>query len=184
MKRIVSIFSKPKLIIALAVVSLCLGWLSVGRPFGTGQLRQISGGIGPLDMKMTYSSETAFTALKRMGYAGRAFYRSWLCLDFVSALFSMLFQTALISYLINRLRLCRKWKFLNLFPVMKWLFDCVENILLLFMLSQFPFKPQVTAGIAGYMTFLKWSALFITLISLLGLLLAAGRKAFKNFTHA
>lgn len=184
MKYVIKIFCTPKGVIALAIISLCLGGALIWGPFGAEQLRELSGGIGPLDMNITYSSDMAFTALKNMGYIGQVFYKNWLYLDFVNALLSLFFETAFITLLINKLLLCWRWRFLNFLPVIKFLSDCVENILCLFMLFQYPDQSPIAAGIAGYMTPLKWVALSVTLVSVIGLSSAIGVKALGNIIYA
>ena len=186
MKSISPRFSFLKIFLVLAAASLLFGWLSIGRPFGTSQLMQISGGISPLDMRITYSPATVFSTLTNLGKTGREFYKNWIILDYINAFFSMLFQTAILLFLVHRLQLESGWRFLCLFPIMKWISDCAENTILWVLLSQFPSQSIIAARISACMTFLKWLTLFITLVSILVLAFTLGRKMlvahFKNHT--
>jgi hypothetical protein len=132
------------------------------------------GGQGPLDLKLGYRSETAFSMLGSYGEAGRAAYRTTeLTTDIVFPIAYTLFFALSISWLYQHAfdkdsRLQR----VNLIPVGGWLFDLSENIGIVTMLSIYPTKSAFLAGLTSIFTGLKWGFFALSVAFLLFGLLA------------
>ncbi len=115
---------------------------------------------------------------------GRAFYRSTeLTADITYSIVYTLFLGLFISWLFQRGfspdSKMQKWK---VTPVGAWLFDLLENIGIVMMLSAWPSQPVVVAWLTTLFTVLKW--LFVgasILLSPAGLVMAA-KNRFKKST--
>ena len=71
--RIIAITS-GRVILAALIGFLILGYLVNSRPFGIAQLKEMTGGVGILDMEILYTPEQAYAQLAALGEVGRAFY--------------------------------------------------------------------------------------------------------------
>jgi len=137
--RIIAITSGRMLLAALAGL-LVTGFLVNGRPFGIAQLKQITGGIGILDMEVLYTPEQAYAILTALGESGRAFYLTHIVpLDLLVPFFYALFLSLTISWLLHRwLPAGSRWHRLNIVPLIGSLCDYLENLGVIAMLMAWP----------------------------------------------
>ncbi len=122
------------------------------------RLMAVTGGVGPLDLNLTYSGAQAVDTLAAMGAEGRALYRNIeIMADFIYPVAYTLFFGLLISWLFQKglapeSRL-RAW---NVLPLGGFVFDVLENTSILLMINQFPAVSPALASVAGVFTLVKW----------------------------
>ncbi len=155
------------LIILFAALAV---WIDRG-PIGNTRLKELSGGLGMLDMQhFGYSETVAYDMLAQIGPAGRTFYAQLLGVDVVFALVYMLMQSLLLTNLLQRAHIAGRWQLLNLLPWLRSGLDILENGALLGLLYRFPARLAGLAFLASTLTLLKWLVYGIVI----GLLFALG----------
>ena len=135
-----------------------------------------SGGTGPIDLQFFYTPEKVYSMVASYGDAGRADYRAFeLTGDIIYPIVYTLFFSLFITWLFQRsfASNSRMQKY-NVVPFGGWLFDLLENLGIVSMLSVFPSTPAALAWITAIFTLIKWlfsgmSAVFM----LIGLVKAA-----------
>ncbi len=127
-KNILDKLGKPRVTIFLFVTLTLSAILIVGN-LGEGKLKEITGGIGTLDLRVGYTPEQAYEALTLMGEQGRLFYRNLLIrLDLVFPLINTLFWISLITLIYKNILKKKKALYLiALFPINIFVFDITEN---------------------------------------------------------
>lgn len=138
-RRIVRITSGRMVLLSLigfAVSALLIN----GRPFGAEQLKDITGGVGLLDMMVLYTPEQAYAHLAAMGEAGRAFDLTHIVpLDFVFPFLYTLFSAVTITWLLHRwLPAQSRWHRLNVVPLAGGIGDYLENFGIIIMIMAWP----------------------------------------------
>ncbi len=129
-----------------------------------------------------YTHSQALTLLESLGRAGRdAYLFPQLALDFVyPGLFAVCFSLMLIWLYSKRIRPDSKWLYLAVIPVLGGLFDYLENLLIIRMITIFPDITEVLVSAASSATLLKSAfstVSFLLLISGFALLLMKGNLA-------
>lgn len=124
-------------------------------PFGSERIKELSAGLGTLDMRFLYSPSDAAELFERLGAAGRQTYTRLLTFDFAFLLSYMMMQSLLISALIRKANLPERWNKLNLLPILRSLLDAIENCLLLVLLTAYPVQYPAIAVIASVITTVK-----------------------------
>lgn len=122
------------------------------------RLEAVSGGVGPIDLQLFYVPEKVYSMVAAYGEAGRASYRAFeLTGDIVYPIVYTLFFALLLTWLFQRGAAPGSFmqKF-NLIPLSTWLFDLLENLSIVSMLSIYPSTPQLLAWAAATFTLLKW----------------------------
>jgi hypothetical protein len=132
----------------------------------------------PLDLMFFYTPAEAFTMLEKYGPAGRMlFMKIELTVDLIYPMIYTLFLGLLISWLFQRAfpsdSKMLKW---NVTPAGAWLFDLLENVVIVVMLSMYPAQPVFLAWLTMLLGILKWA----TAILSIGLVLVGFVKAAKN----
>ncbi len=104
-----------------------------------------------------YTHAQALSLLESLGRAGRdAYLFPQLALDFVyPGLFATCFSLMLIWLYSKRIRPNSKWLYLAVIPVLGGLFDYVENILIIRMITTFPDVTKGLVSAASGFTLLK-----------------------------
>lgn len=104
-----------------------------------------------------YSHSQAMTLLESLGPAGRGAYLfPQLALDFVyPGLFAICFSLMLIWVYSKRVRSDSKFLYLAILPALGGLFDYVENILIIRMITTFPDVTEGLVSVASGATLLK-----------------------------
>ena len=170
----------------LALFGLCFGFFWLFNfsplPLSNAAFVKLSGHEGLLDTMLFYSAQEAYTSLTHYGAAGRKLYPLFLAADF---LFIPAYSFAFAFLMTLTVRaLCGEktwWSALNLLPLGIGLFDCMENLCILGMLSLYPGSNPVLGTLAGGATLSKW-LLTLTALSCLiigGILLLANRLGFR-----
>lgn len=124
------------------------------------QILFLSDGTMILDLLAWYTPDEAFQKLNVYGAAGRSLYliAEWTA-DLLFPLSYGLFFSALV-YRIGGGRWC-------LIPIYSGITDWAENILISFMLLQYPSFNPLLARIAGFLTATKWFLIFTSFLIIL-----------------
>ncbi len=166
---IVRLYSTP-LMLALLLAAVGFSWLFnfSSLPLSNPELVKLSGHEGLLDLMPFYSAQEAFTALNHYGAAGRELYLRFLAADFIFIpVYSLGF--ALLMTRTSR-AVCSEptpWLWLNVLPLGIGLFDGVENLSILGMLSFYPDASVVLGTLSGISTLCK-HLLALTILLALG----------------
>lgn len=146
------------------------------------RLEASSGGTGPIDLQFFYTPEKAYSMIASYGDTGRAIYRTFeLTGDIIYPIVYTLFFSLLITWLFQRgFAANSKLQKLNVVPFGGWLFDLLENVCIVAMLSLYPSTPTAIAGLATIFTIIKWCfAGAAALLVILGLVMAL-KNGFKR----
>jgi hypothetical protein len=137
---------------------------------------------GPLDLKPFYTPDQAFVAIESYSPEARAAYRAFeLTADIVHPIAYVLFYGLLMSVLLQRaFPSASAFQKFNIAPAVSWVFDMIENICIITMLSVYPSKPALVAWISGISTSLKWAFFAATMIMILVSLVKAALNGFKR----
>ena len=141
-----------------------------------------SGGIGPIDLQFFYTPEKVYSMISAYGEAGRTSYRTFeLTGDILYPIVYTLFFSLSITWLFKRgFAAGSKMQGLNVVPFGAWLFDLLENLGIVGMLSVYPSTPALLAWLAAIFTLIKWSLAIASLLLLLIGIVATIVKAIKR----
>jgi len=137
------------------------------------------GSSGPIDLKFFYTPQTAYEMISSYSEQMRAVYRiSELTLDVVYPVVYALFFSLLITWLFKRgFAAESKIQRLNVVPFGAWLFDLLENLGIVTMLSVYPSTPALIAWLTTIFTMVKWTfAGAGGILILIGLVMAIKNK--------
>jgi hypothetical protein len=139
--------------------------------------------VMPLDLMFFYTPERAFQMINKYGEAGRAIYlKIELSADIIYPIIYTLFYALLISWLFQRgFKPDSKMQKWNVMPMGAWLFDLLENLGIVSMLSMYPSQPAILAWIAMLFGLFKWAFAFVSVaLVLVGLVRAAANRFRKQ----
>jgi len=141
-----------------------------------------SGGTSPIDLKLFYTPDQVYSMVASYGEAGRADYRLFeLTGDILYPIVYTLFFSLLITWLFQRgfasNSQMQSW---NVMPLGSWLFDLLENLGVVGMLSAYPSTPPLLAWLSTFATLIKWLFAGATIILILVGLVMAARNGFKK----
>jgi hypothetical protein len=127
-------------------------------PWAETELKAFSNGTGPLDLLSFYTPDEAYTMLQAYGGQGRLFYTMVeLSADVLYPLVSALLMSGLIIYVYSRVPYRRATiKTLFLFPLFTLLADYAENVCIVTMLINYPYRQDGLAIVSTIFTGLKW----------------------------
>lgn len=145
-------------------------------PAAEAQMKLYSGGVGPIDLKFSYTPTEVFQMVAAYGEEGRAFYRILeMTLDVIYPIaYTLLFGALLTAVLRRAFPQNSLVHSLALLPAICFLLDMGENIGIITMLTQFPTQSESVAQITSFLTTLKWicfGAIIVTLVTGLVVLL-------------
>jgi len=125
----------------------------VGRMMKSG-----TGSEAAIDLQFFTPPDKMFALVESYGRYGRAFYRGVeLTVDILYPIIYTLAFSLLISWLFQRgfqpESKIQKW---NVMPLGAWLFDLLENLGIVSMLSMWPGKPLLLAWLTTIFTMVKW----------------------------
>lgn len=130
------------------------------------------GSTGPFDLLFFYDADTVYQMLADYGEALRQRYViGLLTVDALYPIYYSLLMSLFIGVTIKSMpgKLARL-RYFMLLPFLVMLSDLVENTLLISLLTSYPEKLNVVAGVAGYVTCAKWLMFAIAML-VVGLLL-------------
>jgi hypothetical protein len=143
-------------------------------PIAQGLMKMDSGGPGPVDLQFIYTPAKAYEMVASYGEYGRAFYRNVeLTVDIIYPIVYTLFFSLLITWLFQRgFPAASRMRRLNVVPFGGWLFDLLENLGIVSMLSVYPSTPALLGWFTAVFTFVKWlfagTSLLLVVIGALG----------------
>lgn len=117
------------------------GWslLMLGRPYGVAGLKDLSGGVGPLDFTFYYTPDQAYQVMEQLGPAGRQAYGRFVLLDLVYIPIYMSFLVVGLNLFMRELGLVAgrifTWRML---PVYAGIADFGEEASLIAILGNYP----------------------------------------------
>lgn len=148
-------YANWKFILPLLFLLIIILVLMDRGPFGSGKLRELSGGTGMLEMQFGYSEVRAYAILEKLGSVGRQLYVKLLGLDFLFILVYAGFQSLLITALMKKANWNARLAKLNLLPLLGSALDIAENCLLLFLILSFPIQHASVVRISSAVTAVK-----------------------------
>lgn len=136
--------------------------------------------LSPIDLLFFYTPETAYNLVEAYGEYGRPFYRNVeLSLDIVYPIIYTLFFGMAITWFAQRaFSKDNQLQRLNLLPLGAWVFDMLENVGIVTMLSIFPAQPAALAWATTIFTMTKW---IFAGSSVVALVLSMGAFLLKKF---
>ncbi len=140
------------------------------------KIEAASGGTGPIDLQFFYTPEKVYSMVESYGEAGRADYRLFeLTGDILYPIVYTLFFSLAITWLFQRgFSANSTMQKYNVVPFGGWLFDLLENLGIVTMLSVFPSTPALLAWVTAIFTVIKWLfAIASGMLMLIGLVKAA-----------
>ncbi|GAA3135003.1 hypothetical protein GCM10017600_71220 [Streptosporangium carneum] len=157
-------------LVALFVPVIVLA--NVGLPFSAAGIKEVSGGVGILDLEPAATAEGVGRALAAYGQEGRERYLVLLAsLDVLLPLLLALTCAALLGVTLGRVRALR-WTPLT--PLVGLAADYAENGVLAVLLTGYPSVPAGPAGLLSTLTAVKTTAIAVELALVgAGLLYAA-----------
>jgi len=146
------------------------------------KLEASSGGIGSIDLMFFYTPEKVYSMIHSYGEAGRAMYRTFeLTGDILYPIvYTLFFSLAITWFFQHGIAKGSKMQSLNVLPFGAWLFDLLENLSIVTMLSIYPSQPAILAWVGSVFTMVKWLFAGATIVLLVIGIVAAIRKAFKR----
>lgn len=150
--------SSPKTIIFFFLLAMISLNIINGKPYGTAQLLEITGGVNIPDVEMSgYSPQRAYDILTAQGEAGRAFYLRYIIpQDVLLPLLYALFYAITLTWLAQRLFLANHFlQGIGLVGLCAGLADWGENLCLLILLLNYPQRLDMLARIASIFTVVK-----------------------------
>ena len=151
-------------------------------PLIQGMMQDGKGGVQPLDLMLFATPEKTFGMIERYGEFGRPFYRNVeLTIDIIYPIVYLFAFGLLISWLFQRgFAPQSKMMMLNVMPVGAWIFDLLENINIVTMLSMYPAKPVALAWLLMALTTVKWAFAGASIVLMLVGLVMAIKNGFKK----
>ena len=142
---------------------------------GIQRIREYDSEFRLLDMQVRYDSSTVYETMERLGPAGRRAYRDYLVLDFVfiACLLVVMLTITNVLYPPSIMRTIGLAA-----SIMRAVFDISENIMLLFMIRNWPVSDRFLPAVCSWSTTLKFLMLYAWCLIVLYRLLSA---AVRNF---
>jgi hypothetical protein len=146
------------------------------------KIEAASGGTGPIDLQLFYTPDEVYSMVASYGDEGRASYRAFeLTGDIIYPIVYTLFFALFITWLFQRgFPPDSKTQKLNLVPFGGWLFDLLENLGIVAMLSVHPATPAALAWVSTIFTLIKWLFAGATLVLILVGLAMALKNGFRK----
>ena len=138
--------------------------------------------VGPIDLLFFYTPEKAYQMVAAYGEQGRAVYRTGeLTVDIIYPIVYTLFFSLFITWLFKRgFSMESKMQGLNVVPFGAWLFDLLENLGIVGMLSIYPSTPALLAWVTTVFTMIKWGFAGVSMILMVVGIIAVIVRAFKR----
>jgi hypothetical protein len=139
------------------------------------------GNIEALDAQFFYTPEKAFSTVASYGDSARFWTRIYLTWDIVNPILYTLAFSLLISWLFQRsFKPEGKLQKLNVLPAGAGLFDVLENIGIVTLLTLHPTQPVVMSWLSTVCTMIKVSFLGVSTLLILTGLVEAAMNRFKK----
>ena len=141
-----------------------------------------SGGMGPIDLQLFYTPDKVYGMIEAYSPEVRASYRLFeMTGDIIYPIVYTLFFALAITWLFQRgFASTSNMQRYNVVPFGAWLFDLLENICIVTMLSIYPSSPSALAWISAIFTLVKWLSAGVSIVLLLLGLIKAAKNGFKK----
>jgi len=141
-----------------------------------------SGGVGPIDLQLFYTPEKVYGMIDAYSPEVRASYRLFeMTGDIIYPIVYTLFFALAITWLFQRgFAPGSTMQKYNVVPFGAWLFDLLENICIVTMLSIYPSTPSALAWISAVFTLVKWLFAGASIVLLLIGLVKAAMNGFRK----
>lgn len=168
--------------LVLALMILDVFFAGFLLPLVQGMMQGGQGGIMPLDLMIFAMPEKIFDMIKQYGEFGRPFYRNVeLTVDIIYPIVYLFFFGLAISWLFQRgLDSSSSMRKLNVMPLGAWLFDLLENLVIVTLLTMYPAKPTALAWLLFLLTTVKWLFAGASILLILYGLVMAIKNGFKR----
>jgi len=150
-------------------------------PGQQGKIEAGSAGTGPIDLQLFYTAEKVYDMIESYSPEVRTSYRVFeMTVDIIYPIVYTLFFSLALTWLFQRgFATTSTMQKYNVVPFGAWLFDLLENICIVTMLSIYPSTPTILGSIAGIFTLVKWLFAGMTIILMLIGLIMAIKNRFK-----
>jgi len=154
---------------------------AVAMPSQQAKIESGSGGTGPIDLQLFYTADKVYEMIESYGPEVRASYRAFeMTVDIIYPIVYTLFFSLALTWLFQRGFVpSSNFQKYNVVPFGAWLFDLLENICIVTMLSIYPSTPAILGSLAGIFTLIKWLFAGTTIILMLIGLIMAIKNRFK-----
>jgi hypothetical protein len=144
--------------VTLAALILFLLFVSLVMPKQAAQAETYSKDAGSPDTSFFYSADDLYRMADAYGEMGRAAYvRVRFTFDVIWPLVYLFFLGTTLSWSLTRaLPEGNRWRMLNLFPVLGWLFDLLENIGASIVMLNYPTHTPILDTLTPIFTAVKW----------------------------
>ena len=161
--------------VALAGLLVFLLFTATVLPAQSARAEEVSGDAGSPDMSFFYSAADLYQYADAYGESGRSAYiRARFTFDIIWPLVYLFFLATSLGWALLRfVPLESKWRLLNLFPVLGWLFDWLENIGASIVMANYPVQTPVVDVLTTLFTPIKWIFVGGSFVLLAGALLLA-----------
>ena len=151
-------------------------------PLIGGLMQDGTGLIQPLDLMMFNTPDKLFAMIERYGESTRNFYRNVeLTADILYPIIYLFAFGLLISWLFERgFAPGSSMRKLNAVPVGAFIFDMLENLTIVTLLSIFPNQPIILGWLLFVFTTVKWFFAFASIALILVGLVMALKNGFKK----
>ena len=174
-------WAKGWLVLALMVLdNFFMGFIM---PLISGMMKGGTSLEQPMDLQFFSTPAKLFAMVASYGEYGRPFYRNVeLTVDILYPIIYMLAYGLLISWLFQRgFKPDSKMQKLNVMPIGVWLFNLLENLSIVTLLSTFPAQLTAVAWLTTIFTMVKWMfAGASMLLIIVGLVMAAKNRFRKQ----
>lgn len=162
----VSRFATWKTVLLFGIIFITLAILFFSQ---ASEVTAITHGTKILDLQNFYTADQAYQVLDRLGGPGRQVYANILTnIDSFFPIATALFSLFMITFLFNMGRpLQGGWRYLIAAPVLACIFDYIENLCILRIITAYPHKLAGLASLAGIMTAAKSVCLVVVVITIL-----------------
>ncbi len=179
LSRLLYRYAKGWLILVLFALDVLFNVIILPRTQAA--LESASGGVGPIDLRFFSTPEQIFSMIEAYGESGRATYRLFeLTGDILYPIIYTLFFSLLLTWLLQRAFAAdSSVRLLNVVPFGAWLFDLLENLGIVTMLSMYPSTSMLIAWATILFTIAKWVFAIATIVLILFALVLAIKNRFK-----
>ncbi len=145
-------------LITLTALGIFIAFTATVLPQQAQKAEVYSADAGSPDSSFFYSKADLYRMAEAYGEAGRdAYIRARFSFDVIWPLVYLFFLVTSLSWVLLRaVPDGSKWRLLNLFPVLGWLFDWLENISASVVMANYPNQTPVVDSLAPIFTSVKW----------------------------
>ena len=168
----------------LVIVLILLDGFMMGfvMPLVGNLLKSGTGTQHPIDLQFFSTPAKLFEMVASYGEYGRPFYRNMeLTVDILHPIIYTLALGLCISWLFQRgFQPDSRMQKLNVLPLGAWLFDLLENLGIVILLSTFPAQPTAIAWLTTIFTMVKWVFAGVSVALVIIGIVAAAKHGFRK----